>query len=42
MRYETALKTGRFVRIAHGSREDATGAKVLLHQAQPEALEHQP
>jgi len=42
LRYETALKTGKFVRIARGSREDATRAKPILHQTQPEALAHHP
>jgi hypothetical protein len=40
LRYETALKTGKFVLIAHGSMADATHAKEILNRTQPEILEH--
>ena len=40
LRYETALKTGRFVLIAHGSMEDTTQAKAILNHTPQEALEH--
>jgi hypothetical protein len=40
LRYETALKTGRFVLIAHGSLEDTTRAKAILNHTPQEALEH--
>jgi len=40
VRYETALKTGKFVLIAHGSLADTTQAKKLLDRTQPEAVEH--
>ena len=38
--YETALKTDKFVLIAHGSLEDTTHAKEILNRTQPETLEH--
>ncbi len=40
LRYETALKTGKFVLIAHGSIEDTTRAKEILNPTKPEKLEH--
>jgi hypothetical protein len=40
LRYETALKTDKFVLIAHGTREDTTHAKEILHRTNPEILEH--
>ncbi len=40
LRYETALKTGKFVLIAHGSVDEATHAKEILHRTKPETLEH--
>ncbi len=39
LRYETALKTGKFVLIAHGSMDDTTQAKEILGRTKPEALE---
>jgi len=40
LQYETALKTGKFVLIAHGSKDEASSAKEILHQTKPEKLEH--
>ena len=40
LRYETALKTGKFVLITHGSVDEATQAKEILHHTKPEALDH--
>jgi uncharacterized membrane protein len=40
LRYETALKTDKFVLIAHGSVDEITRAKAILNDTNPEALEH--
>jgi uncharacterized membrane protein len=40
LRYETALKTGKFVLIVHGSVEETAHAKGILAHTKPEALEH--
>ena len=40
VRYETALKTDKFVLIAHGTNEDTTHAKEILNRTNPETLEH--
>ncbi len=43
LRYETAVKTGKFVVIAHGTAEEATRAREIINRTNPEALEeHQP
>ena len=43
LQYETALKTGKFVLIAHGTAEDTTRAREIINRTNPEALEeHQP
>jgi hypothetical protein len=43
LRYETALKTGKFVVIAHGTAEEANRAREIISRTDPEALEeHQP
>jgi uncharacterized membrane protein len=43
LQYETALKTGKFVLIAHGTSEEATLAREIINRTNPEALEeHQP
>ncbi|MBN2684214.1 MAG: hypothetical protein JXR40_02945 [Pontiellaceae bacterium] len=42
LKYETALKTDKFVLIAHGSLDDTTRAKDILNQTKPEILEHHP
>jgi hypothetical protein len=43
LRYETALKTGKFVVIAHGSPAETTQAQEIIHRTNPEAIEaHQP
>jgi uncharacterized membrane protein len=39
LRYETALKTDKFVLIAHGSMNDTTRAKEILQRTNPEALD---
>ena len=40
LRYETALKTDKFVLIVHGSKDETTHAKEILNRTQPEILEH--
>lgn len=40
IQYETALKTGKYILVAHGSTDEATYAKKILHVTKPEALEH--
>jgi hypothetical protein len=43
LQYETALKTGKFVLIAHGTAEETTRAREIINRTNPEALEeHQP
>ena len=37
--YETALKTGKFVRIADGTPEEAAHAREILNRTQPVTLE---
>ena len=41
LRYETAIKSGSFVLIAHGSSDETTRAKEILKQTKPELFEHQ-
>jgi len=40
LRYETALKTDKFVLIAHGSSDEITRAKEILGPTKPETMEH--
>jgi len=40
LRYETAIKTGKFVLIAHGSMDDTTHAKAVLNHTTQETMEH--
>ena len=40
LRYERALKTDKFVLIAHGSLDETTRAKEILGRTTPETLEH--
>jgi len=40
LRYERALKTDKFVLIAHGSIDEITRAKEILNRTNPETLEH--
>lgn len=40
LQYETALKTDKFVLIAHGTVDEATHAKRILSSTTPETLEH--
>ena len=43
LQYETALKTGKFVVIAHGTAAETTRAREIISRTNPEALEeHQP
>ena len=42
LQYETALKTDKFILIAHGSMKDAAKAKDILQRTQPETLHHHP
>jgi uncharacterized membrane protein len=40
VRYETALKTGKFVLIVHGTADEAARAKEILGHGKPESLDH--
>ena len=40
VRYETAIKTDKFVLVAHGSVEEIIRAKGILSGTKPETLEH--
>jgi uncharacterized membrane protein len=40
LRYETAIKTDKFLVIAHGSAEEILRAKGILSGTKPETLEH--
>jgi uncharacterized membrane protein len=40
LRYERALKTGKYVLIVHGSMDETTRAKEILNRTKPETLEH--
>ena len=40
VRYETALKTDKFVLIVHGSKDETTHAKEILNRTKPETLDH--
>ena len=40
LQYETDLKAGKFVLLAHGSVEDAARAKDILTRTEPAKLEH--
>lgn len=43
LKYETALETGKFVVIAHGTVEDAARAREIINRTGPEVLEeHKP
>ena len=43
LRYETAIKSGKFVVIAHGSDAETVRAREIISRTNPEALEaHQP
>jgi hypothetical protein len=43
LQYETAIQTGKFVVIAHGTQSEMAEARKIIHQTNPEALEeHQP
>ena len=40
LRYETALKTGKFLLIAHGTPEETAGARRTIERTNPEAVDH--
>ena len=40
LKYETALKTDKYVVLAHGSTEEITQAKNTLSRTGPETLDH--
>jgi hypothetical protein len=40
LQYETAIKSGKFVLIAHGSPEEATRAHEVIARTSPELAEH--
>ena len=43
LKYETALKTDKFILIAHGSEAEAVQAREIISRTNPETLdEHQP
>jgi len=39
LQYETALKSGKFVVIAHGTAEESSRAREMINRTNPEALE---
>jgi hypothetical protein len=40
LQYETAIKTGKYVLIAHGSEADTANAKDILNRTKPESIVH--
>ena len=40
VRYETAIKVGKYALIAHGTIDEITKAKEILGGTKPETLEH--
>jgi hypothetical protein len=40
LRYETALKTGKFVLVLHGTQEETTRARDIIDRTNPEAADH--
>jgi hypothetical protein len=43
LQYETALKTGKFVLIAHGTAEEAARARDIIKRTNPESMDaHEP
>jgi hypothetical protein len=40
VRYETALKTDKFVLIVHGTEEETTSARELIDRTNPEVVEN--
>jgi hypothetical protein len=43
LQYETAVKSGKYVLIAHGSDVETAHAKYIINRSNPDALqEHQP
>jgi hypothetical protein len=43
VQYETAIKSGQYILIAHGSGKEVTQAREIIHRTNPEVLqEHLP
>jgi hypothetical protein len=40
LRYETAVKTGKFVLVVHGTQDETTGARQIIERTNPEAVDH--
>jgi hypothetical protein len=40
LRYETAIKTGKFVLIVHGTQDETTRARDIIDRTNPEAADH--
>ena len=40
LQYETAIKTDKFVLIAHGASDETSRAKEVLNRTKPETLDH--
>jgi hypothetical protein len=40
LRYETALKTDKFVLVAHGTPQEMTQAREIINRTNPEAADH--
>jgi hypothetical protein len=40
LQYETAVKTGKYVLIAHGTPEETAHAQNIINETSPEAVEH--
>ena len=40
VRYETAIKVGKYALIVHGTMDETTRAKEILNRTNPETLDH--
>jgi len=40
LRYETAIKTDKFVLVAHGTQEEMTQAREIINRTNPETADH--
>jgi len=38
--YETAVKSGKYVLVAHGTTDEVAKAKEILHRTEPETFDH--
>jgi len=40
VRYETAIKTGKFVLVVHGTEAETASAREIINRTNPEAVDH--